>query len=72
MATRSFGRWNYRVVEGLRGFQIREAYYKGMRRTPQMTHAARLKECQTLEELRWQLEAMVKAFDRPLVKVGAK
>lgn len=78
------GIWNYRIFRTKKGLEIREAYYvkdgrigdgehrASARRPDSWSEKSATLRGDTLEELRWQAHAFLKAFDYPILEMALK
>ena len=60
--------WNYRVVKDGEFYSIHEAYYnKGNDKARSITETSVLPVGEDVKELRWILERMLEALDKPVL-----
>jgi hypothetical protein len=61
--------WNFRVVQHARHFDIREVYYDSNEEPVGWSEEAHAPVGNTPDDLKLELELMLKAFDYPVIKV---
>lgn len=63
--------WNYRVVKRLENgewtYSIHETYYSAQKKEEAITESPVQVSAETLADLRWVLERMLQALDKPLL-----